>query len=979
MNLSNVSDQIKKEFEELEKNAASLGGSEAAWWNNVRSQMPSRVEATKQNIEKYGYNGILGTICANGNIDKYLVLGLIATESNGDVMANVGSGGYQGCMQVDPDALPSPMGSDPKVNAQIGIETGVRMFKAKFQCFPDNVFLAIAAYNAGQGTVGEGIKSLSISEADMRWYNSIMPIAQMADSYWPGQGKLQEVGEYALKVMYAYTLFAGYEVKLGDLPQAAADLSGNVNANKLTGGQSAAANATVKVSQQPHGKHSDSIVESPDKLYCEPVYPDLISVSSGVPEYLAEQLNIPSEEMIPGADMVYQIPVSTLIKYGGQDAVNFSATNAALEEQRNAAFNPDEHRQAFKVPSSGKPANNNDPFPVDAKIEELELHQPRCKIDQIIACPEAASTAKATVKLSMDVERRLVKLENNMATILRYLMRIGSRMNINCVYYGGQVPSYEKYKCIRCLKDDRISDGQIMSLDQCLNCTRYEPLIGQVYDILNDQGLNLSQILDDCQMSYTTMDEYCGFIKSTEYQKDLETTELGADSVQNRLVNEQDFSAMWSAGVKMDWNLFPVEDQKPHINKNQNINGESYSPLSSYYGTSTNYGYAYTGGSYSNRIVQNKQMMDQIYASYVEGSTDEEGNETEKHIAYDAIAEAKSFSEAKSEQFVSDMTAYLGENISNLIKEQKTNVELDNLLVAAIVFATDQEADSVIVKLTSIINNLKNQNVSNDVLSATFYALDTKYLFGSNKNVEDKTFPRRLDKVTKIIEVEDTSGEGGGTTEQEVGFGLNWADVNNWDWPNFIEPLNINYLSNQRADRLEEKLYTFAKIAYIYTDLQAKCHTSNFDSDQYGFAFPFFEKDLNKIYYTSPFGPRGEGFHYGVDLAGDQGIDIHCIADGTVEYVLSPEEANGGGNMLAVRHANGYFSRYMHMSDIIVGAGQNVSKGQILGHLGNTGDSTGPHLHFEVNVGGAASDNAQDPCSFFPRLGAVPLGTGLGG
>ena len=57
-----------------------------------------------------------------------------------------------------------------------------------------------------------------------------------------------------------------------------------------------------------------------------------------------------------------------------------------------------------------------------------------------------------------------------------------------------------KYKCIRCLKDNRINDGAIVTLDQCLCCTRYEPIEGQVYAILDETGPNVSQVIDDIQI-----------------------------------------------------------------------------------------------------------------------------------------------------------------------------------------------------------------------------------------------------------------------------------------------------------------------------------------------------------------------------------------------------------------------------------------------------------------------------------------------
>jgi len=971
MNLKDVSKEIQAQLDAINEHAKELGDSEASWWNNVSSQIPSRVEATKKAIDGYGYNDIVGTLAAQENIDPNLILSLITVESNGEVNPTSNPGFY-GCMQTNSDYFKGSMGSDPRVNAQLGIEAGIAAVKDKYNYFPDNIYLVIAAYNAGQGTVENGLLGTTTPQASLEWWSSIRLIAYQAEKYW-GASKYQEVGEYAAKVMYAYSLFSGYKVNIGTLPQAS-NTSGSFtnNMDKLVGGLSGPADSSPRVAgARTHGKHADSIIEAPDKTYCEPVYADLISISSEIPSHIIDSLNLPPDELVPGADMFYSIPVSTLTKYGGQESVDFSAFNAALEEQRKVAFDADKHKNAFKIPSKGKPANNNDPFPVDLKIEELESHEPRCKISQIIACPEAVSTAKACIKLSINTEKRLVKLENNMATILRYLYRFAARIPINCVYYGGQ-STYEKYKCIRCLKDDRIADGQMMSMDQCLNCTRYEPIIGQVYDILNDQGINLSHILDDAQMSYTTMEEYCDFVKASSYQKDLETVTLGVDTVQNRLINEQDFSDTWSQGLKMDWNLFPVEDQKPHINARQSINVDNYgSKLDSYFGTTTNYGYAYTGNTVANKIVENKNLMLRILETTASNSNT---SSTEKvHIAYNAISEAKDYAETHAEEFVSNMTTYLGKNISDRIKAANSNI--DNLLVASIVFVTGQAADDVIKKYSVIENDLRSKSIDNIIIAATFYDLDQKNLFGDDR--EDK-LPKRLDKVTKFVEQKDS--ESGSTTKVEVGFNLNWNNVNNWNWTEFIEPLNINYLGNQNEPPLSDNLKFFAKIAFVYSELQSKCHTSNMDSDAYGLAFPFFEEDLGNIYYTSPFGYRASfgSMHYGVDLAGPEGTPIHSIADGTVAYALTPEDANGGGNMICIQHANNLSSRYMHMTSLIVSAGQNISKGQIVGYLGNTGHSTGPHLHFEVQVGGTSSSNSQDPCGYYPRLGAIPVGGCLG-
>lgn len=383
----------------------------------------------------------------------------------------------------------------------------------------------------------------------------------------------------------------------------------------IVGGLSSPANSAPKLSNQvKHGNHTDPVFKNPDKTYCEPIYPDLVSINTKIPEAVVQDVvtKCSTSDLIEGSNLIYNIPTATLSKYGGEDYVNAQASDLLTEQQRKESFDIKKHSKAIKTPSSGKPPNNTDPFPYDAKIEELETHAPRCKIDSIQTCPEAQNVAKACMQLSTNVEKRIVKLENLMATLMRYLARIGGRMSVNCVYWGGSCPS-TKYGQIRCMKDDRISDGQLMTIDQCLTCTRYEPVIGQTYDILNDSGINLAQILDDCQMSYTTMEDYCKFIKPTEHQNALETKTLDYKSISTRDVNDTSFNDEWSAGLAMDWTLYPVEDQKPHINKAQDINGTEYDKLNSYQGTATNNGSMFTVSNVvANRMVANKVLMDDV-------------------------------------------------------------------------------------------------------------------------------------------------------------------------------------------------------------------------------------------------------------------------------------------------------------------------------------------------------------------------------
>ncbi|GLZ43256.1 M23 family metallopeptidase [Actinokineospora sp. NBRC 105648] len=97
--------------------------------------------------------------------------------------------------------------------------------------------------------------------------------------------------------------------------------------------------------------------------------------------------------------------------------------------------------------------------------------------------------------------------------------------------------------------------------------------------------------------------------------------------------------------------------------------------------------------------------------------------------------------------------------------------------------------------------------------------------------------------------------------------------------------------------------------------------------------------------FTSGFGARWGVTHYGVDIANSIGTPIVSVADGTV---IEAGTASGFGLWVRVQHEDGTISVYGHVNDYVVREGQKVKAGQLIAHLGNRGQSTGPHLHFEI-------------------------------
>ena len=126
---------------------------------------------------------------------------------------------------------------------------------------------------------------------------------------------------------------------------------------------------------------------------------------------------------------------------------------------------------------------------------------------------------------------------------------------------------------------------------------------------------------------------------------------------------------------------------------------------------------------------------------------------------------------------------------------------------------------------------------------------------------------------------------------------------------------------------------------------------------------------------SSPFGYRTDPFlgrpelHPGVDLVQDYGSEIRATAGGRVTHA---GPMGGYGDMVEVDHGNGLVTRYGHLSEILVAEGQEVTAGALLGRLGSTGRSTGPHLHYEVRVDGEPVDPER-----FLAAGAPLFGTPL--
>ncbi|MDR1668114.1 MAG: M23 family metallopeptidase [Bacteroidales bacterium] len=181
---------------------------------------------------------------------------------------------------------------------------------------------------------------------------------------------------------------------------------------------------------------------------------------------------------------------------------------------------------------------------------------------------------------------------------------------------------------------------------------------------------------------------------------------------------------------------------------------------------------------------------------------------------------------------------------------------------------------------------------------------------------------------------------------RRAGFG----GVNRYDVFNGYEHSELMIQVNQKIDKLTKQMYIQSK---SYDELIESARNQEQMLASRPAIQPIDNKDLTRT--ASGFGWRIHPiykdlrFHNGMDFTAPTGTDIYVTGDGTVTQV---GYSGGFGNRIIVEHGFGYKTIYAHLSKFAVRPGDVVKRGQVIGFVGNTGDSTAPHLHYEVHKNG---------------------------
>lgn len=118
---------------------------------------------------------------------------------------------------------------------------------------------------------------------------------------------------------------------------------------------------------------------------------------------------------------------------------------------------------------------------------------------------------------------------------------------------------------------------------------------------------------------------------------------------------------------------------------------------------------------------------------------------------------------------------------------------------------------------------------------------------------------------------------------------------------------------------------------------------------------------VENVKITSPFGPRSLGFHSGVDFAASVGTPVYAAADGKV---IRAESHWSWGNLVKIQHGKDIYTLYAHNTTLVVQPGEEVKQGQLIAYSGDTGRVTGPHVHFELYLGGITTSCRVDPMPY---------------
>lgn len=277
-------------------------------------------------------------------------------------------------------------------------------------------------------------------------------------------------------------------------------------------------------------------------------------------------------------------------------------------------------------------------------------------------------------------------------------------------------------------------------------------------------------------------------------------------------------------------------------------------------------------------------------------------------------------------------------------------IEQKEAIIAATQTAVESQRDELAKRMCAIYKTCDTSALEILLGAKDFGDLLDKADFVQKMSQQDSNIINSLNENIKNVESEKTVVEQNKTEATKFKNSLdekktqleniekeNDAAISGLKQQETITQSRLNQILLEKQ-KLEEQLSQFhAQYA------KSEIHSSNYSKGRYSWPLPGFGL------ISSPWG--GKRNHKGIDISGSgvYGAPIVAAADGVVIKVNSSDSwGSGWGYHVMISHGNGYATQYAHCSSINVSAGQHIKAGQVIGRVGNTGHSTGAHLHFET-------------------------------
>lgn len=287
--------------------------------------------------------------------------------------------------------------------------------------------------------------------------------------------------------------------------------------------------------------------------------------------------------------------------------------------------------------------------------------------------------------------------------------------------------------------------------------------------------------------------------------------------------------------------------------------------------------------------------------------------------------------------YISDKTS-----VQKQITEFLQNGDKDN--VGYVILKEEPSYGFSFVKKDTYVND-------DEVIAKVIDECDVYYrVYGVNVNDEEKFV---VDTIKEAQEIVDKINEEQKDYKKKGNIEISEKFVQAYNAPEDIQVAvndinkalkdsNDEYVKSQQVTKKTTSYAAYSSSSYTVPDeVLLAMQTANGNLN--------FRNPLNTGIVTSRYGLRSRNNHKGIDIGAPTGTPIYAAEDGIVTYV---GWYYGYGNLVKVQHANGYETYYGHCSAFNCSAGDTVSQGDLIAYVGSTGNSTGPHLHFEVRMNG---------------------------